>query len=83
MKASRDWRYINQKTHLKVVGINGIPFILNDTSIVQVGYITIETKQAARIGNNTFLFVHRGLHLSSQVEKELRYVQYGPLLLSQ
>jgi hypothetical protein len=47
----------------------------NDTSIVQAGYITIETKQAARIGNNTFFFVHRGLHLSSQVEKEPRYVQ--------
>jgi hypothetical protein len=55
----------------------------NDTIIVQVGYITIEVKQAARIGNNTFLFVHHGLHLSSQVEKEPRYVQYGPLLLSQ
>ena len=55
----------------------------NDTSIVQAGYITIEVKQAARIGNNTFLFVHHGLHLSSPVEKEPRYVQYGPLLLSQ
>ena len=55
----------------------------NDTISVQVGCITIETKQAARIGNNTFRFVHRGLHLSSQVEKEHRYVQYGPLLLSQ
>jgi hypothetical protein len=57
--------------------------LCNETIIVQVGYITIETKQAARIGNNTFLFVHRSLHLSSQVEKEHRYVQYGPLLLSQ
>jgi hypothetical protein len=47
----------------------------NDIIIVEAGYITIETKQAARIGNNTFLFMHRGLHLSSQVEKEPRYVQ--------
>jgi hypothetical protein len=38
----------------------------NDTISVQVGCITIETKQAARIGNNTFLFVHRDLHLRSQ-----------------
>jgi hypothetical protein len=42
----------------------------NDTIIVQVGYITIERKQEARIGNNTFLFVHRDLQLSSQVEKK-------------
>jgi hypothetical protein len=55
----------------------------NDTVIVQVGYITIETKQTSRIGNNTFLLAHLGLHLSTQVEKEPRYVQYGPLLLSQ
>jgi hypothetical protein len=43
----------------------------NDTICVQVGCITIETKQAALIGNNTFLFVHRDLHLRSHVEKEL------------
>ena len=55
----------------------------NDTIIVQVGCITIERKQAARNGNSTFLLVHRGLHLRSQVEKEPCYVQYGPLLLSQ
>ena len=55
----------------------------DDTISVEVGCITIETKQAARIENNTFRFVHRGLHLSSQVEKEPGYVQYGPLLLSQ
>jgi hypothetical protein len=48
----------------------------NDTVIVQVGYITIETKQTSRIGNNTFLLAHLGLHLSTQVEKEPRYVQY-------
>jgi hypothetical protein len=46
-------------------------------------YITIEIKEAVRIGHSKFLFVHLGLHLSSQAEKEPRYVQYGPLLLSQ
>ena len=55
----------------------------NDTISVQVGCITIETKQAALIGNNTFLFVHRDLHLRSHVEKEPHCVQDGPLLLSQ
>ena len=50
--------------------------LCNDTISVQIGCITIETKQAARIGNNTFLFVHRDLHLRSQVEKEPHYVQY-------
>jgi len=28
-------------------------------------------------------FAHLGLHPSTQAEEELRYVQYGPLLLSQ
>jgi hypothetical protein len=51
--------------------------------IVQVGYITIETKEAAYIGHSTFLFVYLGFHLSGQAEKEPRYVQHGPLLLSQ
>ena len=51
----------------------------NDTISVQVGCITRETKEAARNGNNTFLFVHRDLHLRSQVEKEPHYAQYGPL----
>jgi hypothetical protein len=37
----------------------------NDTISVQVGCITIETKQAARIGNNTFLFVHRDLNINT------------------
>ena len=55
----------------------------NNGIIVQVGYITIETKEAARIGHSTFPFVHLGLHLSSKAEKEPRYVKPGPLLLSQ
>jgi hypothetical protein len=64
----------------------------NNTIIVQVRYIIIETKEVARIGYNGFLFphsysgnglgdTHLGLHLST--EKEIRYIQYGPLLLFQ
>ena len=66
--------------HFKVVV--GICFC-NNSIIVQVGYITIATKEVARIGHNAFLFVHLGLHLSSQAEEEPRYIQYGPLLFSQ
>jgi hypothetical protein len=40
----------------------------DNSIIVQVGYITIETKEAARIGHCKFLFVHLRLHLSSQDE---------------
>jgi hypothetical protein len=61
--------------HFKVVV--GICFC-NTSIIAQVGYITIATNEAARIGHNTFLVVHLGLHLSSQAEEEPRYVQYGP-----
>ena len=55
----------------------------DNSIIVQAGYISIETKEAARIGHCKFLFVHLRLHLSSQAEYEPRYVQYRPLLLSQ
>jgi hypothetical protein len=41
--------------------------------VAQVGYITIETKEAARIRHSKFLFVHLGVHLSSPAEKEPRY----------
>ena len=51
-------------------------FFFNNTIIVQVRYIIIETKEVARIGYN-------GLHLSTHAEKETRYIQYGPLLLFQ
>jgi hypothetical protein len=43
---------------------------------------TIETKEAARIGYNGFLFPHeysgegRGLHLSTHAEKETRYIHF-------
>jgi hypothetical protein len=40
------------------------------------------SKEAAYIGHSYFLVVHLGLHLSSKAEKEPRYVQHGPLLLS-
>jgi hypothetical protein len=69
-------------------------FFSNNTIIVQVRYIIIETKEVARIGYNGFLFPHEysgngigathlGLHLSTHAEKETRYIQYGPLLLFQ
>ena len=74
MKCTLAWRYIKV-----VVGI----CFCNNSIIVHVEYITIETKEAARIRHSKFLLVHLGLHLSSQAEKEHRYVQYGPLLLSQ
>jgi hypothetical protein len=56
------------------------------TISVQVRYITIETKEFARIGYNGFLFQHEylgdGLG-ATHAEKETRYIQYGPLLLFQ
>jgi hypothetical protein len=69
-------------------------YFCNNTIIVQVRYIIIETKEFARIGYNGFLFphsysgdgisaTHLGLHLSTHAEKETRYIQYGPLLLFQ
>ena len=95
-------------------------YFCNNTIIVQVRYIIIETKEFVRIGYNGFLFphsysddglgathlglhlsthvgflfphsysddglgaTHLGLHLSTHVEKETRYIQYGPLLLFQ
>ena len=53
--------------------------------IVQVRYITIETKEVAHIGYNRFTFPHysyslgEGIgarHLSSHAEKETRFIQY-------
>jgi len=69
-------------------------FFFNNTIIVQVRYSIIETKEAARIEYNGFLFphsysgdglgaTHLDLHLSTRAEKETRYIQYGPLLLFQ
>ena len=64
-------------------GNKGIPFVLQRYYYCTSSIYYHWNKQAARIGNNTFLFVHRGLHRSSQVEQEPRYVQYWQLLLSQ
>ena len=69
-------------------------YFFNNTIIVQVRYIIIETKEFSRIGYNVFLFphsysgdglgaMHLGLHLSTHAEKETRYIQYSPLLLFQ
>ena len=53
--------------------------------IVQVRYITIETKEVAHIGYNEFPFPHysyslgEGIgarHLISHAEKETRFIQY-------
>jgi len=65
-------------------------FINYNIIIVQVRYITIETKEAARIEYNRFLFPHeysgegrgakhQGLHLSINAEKETRYIQFQQL----
>jgi hypothetical protein len=59
--------------------------------IVQVKYITFETKEVSRIGYNMLLFlhlysdeddgdIHLGIHLSIHTGKEARYLQYGPFL---
>ena len=66
----------------------------NNTIIVQVRYIIIETNEFSHIGYNRILFphsysgdslgaMHLGLHLSTHAEKETHYIQYGPLLLFQ
>ena len=67
--------------NIKSVKIYAIPYIFfNNTIIVQVRYIIIETKEFSRIGYNGFLFshsysgdglgaTHLGLHLSTHVEK--------------
>ena len=60
-----------------------IIYFFNNTIIVQVRYIIIETNEFSRIGYNVILFTHLGLHLSTHAEKETRYIQYGPLLLFQ
>ena len=47
--------------------------------ILRKRYITIETKEAGRVGYNGFLFP-----LSMNVKKETRYIQYGhPRLFQQ
>ena len=60
-------------------------FITYRIIIVQVRYITIETKEVAHIGYNGFPFPHysyslgEGIgarHLSSHAEKETRFIQY-------
>ena len=45
----------------------------------------MQTKEVACIGYNMFLFLHShlGLHLSTHAKKEIRYIQYGPLILFQ
>ena len=71
--------------NIKSVKIYAIPFIF-------INNIIIETKKFARIGYSRFLFphsysgdglgaTHLGLHMSTNAEKETRYIQYGPLLL--
>jgi hypothetical protein len=68
--------------------------LFNNTIIVQVRCIIIETEEFACIGYSGFLFphshsgdglgaAHLGLHQSTHAEKETRYIQYGPLLLFQ
>ena len=65
----------------KWIKCHTIWFFFNNTIIVQVRYIIIETKEIARIGYNGFLFLHSysgngigathlGLHLSTHAEKE-------------
>ena len=72
------WNYFNSFSNKTVTisvdrqhkyGLNVIPFVFfNNTIIVQVRYIIIETKEVARIGYN-------GLHLSTHAEKETSYIQ--------
>ena len=60
----------------------------------RIGYSTIETKEAARIGYSRFLLQHeysgegrgtshQGRHPSTNAEKETCYIQYGQILLFQ
>ena len=55
-------------------------FINFNIIIVQVRYITIETKEVAHIGYNGFLYFFR---MSTNAEKETCYIQYWTLLLFQ
>ena len=66
-------------------------FIDYNIVIVQVRYITFETKEVSRIGYNMLLFphsysgedhgdIHLGFHLSIHTGKETRYFQCGPFL---
>lgn len=65
-------------------------FINYKIIIVQVRYITIETKEATRIEYNRLLFPHQyygeglgvkhqGLHLSINAEKETCYIKFRQL----
>jgi hypothetical protein len=65
---------------------------LNNTIIVQVRYIIIETNEFSRIGYNGILFphsysgdgigaTHLGLHLSTRAEQETCDIQNEPLLI--
>jgi hypothetical protein len=67
--------------HYKCKNICHIIYFFNNTIIVQVKYIIIETNEFARIGNNGFLFphsysgdglgaTHLGHHLSTNTEKK-------------
>ena len=58
---------------------------IHNLSILSIRYSTIETKEAARIENNGFLFPHSysAEGLSMNAEKETRYIQYGQILLFQ
>ena len=59
--------------HYKCKNICHTIYFFNNTIIVQVIYIIIETKEFARIGYNGFLFPH----------EYSNYIQYGPLFLFQ
>ena len=59
-----------------------------------IRYSTIDTKEADRNGYSWFLFPHeysgdgrgaqhQGRHLSTNAEKETRYIQYGQIRLFQ
>ena len=53
-------------------------FVFNNTIIVQVRYIIIETKEVARIGYSDFFF-----RIRTHAEKNPLFIQYGQLLLFQ
>ena len=52
-------------------------FLNYNIIIVQIRCINIETKEVVPIGYNRFL----GIHHITYAEKEIRYIQYGSLLL--
>ena len=62
-------------------------FINYNIIIVQVRYITIESKEVPILDITGFYFCTstqvRALMLSTYAEKEARHIQYGPLLLFQ